>query len=106
MSNYFGHDPEAARKIRDGHYGTVEPMREGAKLDPDLMRQLEARLGNGAYAFTEVAKQLILPAHESGWTSVADGHQSTADEVHKASGELMHADGDGGASVRRSAPDA
>lgn len=67
MDNIFSHDPEAAHKIRDGHYGFVEPYRERAKIDPDLVRQLEDQLGNAAYAFTECAKhKFLLPMSQVG----------------------------------------
>ncbi|MFE9327721.1 hypothetical protein ACIHDR_40045 [Nocardia sp. NPDC052278] len=98
-------DPQNLRSRGSVHGGAVGSFLERAKNDPDYEANFHSNLGYAADAFLVKLGRRYLEARGAGWTSVADGHQYMDDTAHSAAGALEGADGEGGATVRGSAPE-
>ncbi|MGW4767782.1 hypothetical protein ACWEO2_07020 [Nocardia sp. NPDC004278] len=101
----FSQDPQNLRSRGRAHGGVVGSFLERAKNDPDYEANFHSNLGYAADAFLVKLGRPFLEARSAGWTSVADGHQQVDDTAHSAASALEGADDEGGATVRRSAPE-
>ncbi|WP_327111696.1 hypothetical protein OHB12_26515 [Nocardia sp. NBC_01730] len=106
MDNTFNQDPQDWRRLRDVNHDTAHTFLERAKNDPDYEADFYAEKGYAAYAFLEILARPYRRARELGWTSVADGRRNAGDNSHTTADAIENIDSEGGASVRRTAPEA
>ncbi|MGO4649277.1 hypothetical protein AB4305_30705 [Nocardia sp. 2YAB30] len=106
MVKDYKQDPQDWRSQGDARHGMAPIFRENAKNDPDYEPNFYKEKGYAAHAFLEILARPYRHARGIGWTSAADDSQSAGDISHATGAAIENTDIEGGASVRRTTPEA
>lgn len=105
MAGPVNQDPDDLSRIGNDNHGVAPASRERAKTNDEYRNKFYGAYGYAAHSYLVWSDGQYRTAHETGWNTKADGHDTTGDNAYVARTNFEGTDIHGGTQIRRTAPE-